>query len=140
MHAKIIPSIRTGEMVSIFTGYTYTEQHKHCPCSDRSSVTVNDKPSIETMRLILSQYKICAQKQYVNFRSHNWRALHEYVKFVHDSEKQYVPLTVPYRNRRGSRYLARDPYMYMYMLLQSGHPFLLQNGTGVPEFREILIC
>ena len=26
--------------------------------SDRSSVTVNDKPSIETMRLILSQYKI----------------------------------------------------------------------------------
>ena len=31
VHAKIIPSIRTGEMVSIFTGYTYTEQHKHCP-------------------------------------------------------------------------------------------------------------
>ncbi len=31
VYAKIIPSIRTGEMVSIFTGYTYTEQHKHCP-------------------------------------------------------------------------------------------------------------
>ena len=34
-----------------------------------------------------------------------WRALHEYVNFVHDPEKQYVPLTAPYRNRRETSYL-----------------------------------
>eukprot|EP01048_Picozoa_sp_COSAG05_P015744 COSAG05_NODE_1936_length_3813_cov_4.841680_1_plen_78_part_00 len=38
------------------------------------------------------------------------------------------------------RRLYSYSFVDLYSELQSAHPFSLQNGTGVPEFCEILIC